>query len=59
MHDVRMIGKFLEKHNLAKRSLGIDFVSECIEDFLQSDNLTRLLVNGLPNNPIGLEIEQD
>lgn len=52
LHDVRMIAKRPQEHNLAECSLGIRFVAESVEDFLHRNRLMGFLVDGLPNNSV-------
>jgi hypothetical protein len=47
--------QFLKKHNFTECALGIRRVLESIKNFLQSDRLASLLLNGFPHNAVSLK----
>jgi hypothetical protein len=50
-HQV-LVAELVKKEYFTESPLGIDGISECVEYFLNRNDLSRALVNGLPNNPV-------
>ncbi len=51
--DVLVPVKLLQEHNLPECALRVRRVVEGVEDLLKGDHLLVLLVDGLPNDPVG------
>ena len=52
--DVFVPGELLQVHDLAEGALRVCRVAEGVEAFLQRYDVAGALVNGLPNNAVGL-----
>lgn len=52
LNDIGMIAKGAQKHDFTKCSLGVSFITECIEYFLYGNDLLRFSINCLPNDAV-------